>query len=535
MSVHAPRDGSRPRTDPETVVETTVVEAGTRIADRYEIVAPLGSGAMGAVYVARDLASGTDVAIKILHAAHARHPTLPSRFAREAQAAASLRHDNCVPVLDAGNDDTVGRFLVMPRLHGSTLGDWMVGPLDVATTVRWIGQLLDGLAHAHGQGFVHRDIKPDNVFVETTDDGLGRVKILDFGLVKLVNATGTRPLTQIGTVFGTPAYMAPEQASGAEVTAQADLYAVGATMYEMLTGYPRLVAERFSEVLMFHAVPPPIELPDSVPSALADFVRTLMADDPKDRPASAAAAAATLRHLADRDFRVVSALESAPTLLAVASRGWELPAVREPEPAWTLAAVDERPTTVLGSNRPMAWGLGAVAAGLLAGFMSLFAHAVPMAPAVPEVASSQTSAPASPSTFVADASARAPLDPEPDPTVRGDAVRPMPADDPLVDLGLAVEPVPTPAPEPSAVPAAEVVSKPKVTNKAKAKAEPVPAPRTRTRPSTTSPSRPTVRPTPETPETPRVLVSRRPPRTSASTTTTPVPTDRVLRSQRPPR
>ena len=539
VSVAAPGRESRPLTGPETVVEATVLAAGTVVAGRYEIVAALGTGAMGAVYVARDLRSGAEVAVKVLHAAHARHPTLPSRFAREAQAAAALRHDNCVPVLDAGNDDVVGRFLVMPRLHGRTLGDWMVGPLDVDTTVRWIGALLDGLAHAHAQGFVHRDIKPDNVFVETTDDGLGRIKILDFGLVKMMHARGGRPLTRVGTVFGTPAYMAPEQASGGEVSPQADLYSVGATMYEMLTGYPRLVAERFSEVLMFHAVPPPVELPSSVPSALADFVRALLADEPGHRPASAAAAAATLRHLAARQFRPVSALESAPTMLAVQSRGWELPAAAEPlADPWELSGAYERPATVLRSNRPLMWGVGAIAAGLVAGFVSLFAAGSPLLRSVPEQAALHATVPASPSTLVAEAST-APLDPEP--AVRGEAVQPLPmpaTGETLAELPpVHLDPVPAPEPAPvttvTAKPKTEVAAKPKPSAKADPVAsEPTTRTRTRTRPSPT-PSRPVIAPRPTADDT-RMLVARRPPRTSSPTTTPPT-SGRVLKSQRPPR
>ena len=203
----------------------------------YEIQAAIGAGGMGEVYKARDTRLDRDVAIKVLPEAVANDADRLARFEREAKAVAALSHPNILAVHDTGTD--AGRaFVVMELLEGETLRERLAaGPLPVRKAVDAAVQMARGLAAAHDKGLVHRDVKPENVFL--THDG--QVKILDFGLAKTA-ATGSGAtetafaLTDPGSVMGTVGYMAPEQVRGTPVDARTDLFALGAVLYEMLIG-----------------------------------------------------------------------------------------------------------------------------------------------------------------------------------------------------------------------------------------------------------------------------------------------------------
>jgi serine/threonine-protein kinase len=472
---------------------------GDVVAGRYRIEAQLGRGAMGAVFAAHDALFDRPVAIKILHGAHADHPTLPTRFEREAFAAARLDHPNCVQVFDAGRDDAVGQYLVMPRLEGHPLGALMQGPLGVERTVGVILQVLAGLDHAHARGFVHRDIKPDNLFVARDREGREHVTIVDFGLVKFTQLPAGRALTRLGSVFGTPAYMAPEQASGGHVDARADLYALGATMYEMLSGRPPFEADSFPAILRQHLLSEPDPLPPHVPAAIADFVRWLMAKDPAERPADAGCAAAQLRRASTPGAAVSHRAPPAnatfdPALhsqlaLAPASRGRQ---------SMDLPAYDERPpSNLVGSPWP---------GRVLALSLAVAAVAVGWVVAAPALTSDSAATGSLTTASIGAAlptSAHAPELAEP----LSSALAPARTADEVDPSDLAPEPVVVASVDPPAVakaPATPAKAKPKP----KASSKPTVAPRATDAPRAT----PVVDAPPRPSEPTRVLTATRPPR-----------------------
>jgi serine/threonine-protein kinase len=248
------------------------------IAGRYEVERPLGHGAMAVVDLARDTELGRDVAVKRLAENLARDDELRARFLREARLAARLAHPNVVRVYDVGEDGD-RPFIAMEYVDGETLGDLLTrrGPLPPDEVVQLGVQACRGLAAAHDAGLVHRDVKPQNLLLGR--DGL--LKLGDFGVA--FGLEGTR-LTTAGTVLGTAAYLAPEQARGEEVTAAADVYALGAVLYELLTGQPPRRAETLADL----ARPVEIQPPKGVPAALSTIVMRCLAADPEERPASAA-------------------------------------------------------------------------------------------------------------------------------------------------------------------------------------------------------------------------------------------------------
>ena len=206
----------------------------------YEIIAPLGAGGMGEVYRARDPQLGREVAIKILPSFLSRDPDRLRRFEQEARAAAALNHPNILAVYQMGTHDGAP-YLVSELLEGSTLRDQLLrGTLPVRKAVDYAIQTARGLAAAHEKGIVHRDLKPENLFL--TKDG--RIKILDFGLAKLIQHPGASDPgsptmtegTEPGVVLGTVGYMSPEQVRGQTADDRADLFALGAILYELLTG-----------------------------------------------------------------------------------------------------------------------------------------------------------------------------------------------------------------------------------------------------------------------------------------------------------
>ena len=214
--------------------------AGSKLGP-YAILSPIGAGGMGEVYRARDERLKRDVAIKVLPASYSADPDRLRRFEQEAQAAGSLNHPNITVVYDVGTHDGAP-YVVQELLEGESLRSaLLVGKLSQRRAVDYAVQIAHGLAAAHAKGIVHRDLKPENLFV-TRD---GRVKILDFGLAKLVQPDRGSAITQLstetrgtepGVVLGTLGYMSPEQVRGLPADASSDLFAFGAILYEMLSG-----------------------------------------------------------------------------------------------------------------------------------------------------------------------------------------------------------------------------------------------------------------------------------------------------------
>lgn len=255
------------------------VDVGTVLNDKWRIDAPLGSGGMAAVYAATHR-NGLRVAIKLLHPSHAQNAEVRERFLREGYLANAVGHAGAVKVLDDDTTTTGDTFLVMELLEGETLDarqERLGGRLPYAEVCAVGDQLLDILAAAHGKGIVHRDIKPDNLFM--TKDGT--LKILDFGIAQMRTAGALR--TRKGLLLGTPDFMAPEQTKGTEhVDARTDLWAVGATLFTLAVGEPVHVCASVPDFILQVTTRPARTLlsvaPDAPPQLSAVLARALVID-----------------------------------------------------------------------------------------------------------------------------------------------------------------------------------------------------------------------------------------------------------------
>ena len=265
---------------------------------RYTNLTLLGQGGMGAVYRARDPELDRLVAIKVMLDAT---PDFVARFRREAQAIARLTHAHVVQVFDFGVDEQGNPYFVMELIDGTPL-DRIVrerGRLDAREAVRLIRQAAEGLQAAHRAGIVHRDVKPSNLIV----DGSGNIKLVDFGIARVQAPSGVQALTGAAALMGTPGYMAPEQAAGRTVDHRADIYALGLTLFELLSGAaPYAAADPISLVVKAMQEP----LPDlrahvpGVPNELAQLVEQMGAKEPEQRIQSCEAVIAALDDLAAR-------------------------------------------------------------------------------------------------------------------------------------------------------------------------------------------------------------------------------------------
>jgi serine/threonine protein kinase len=259
---------------------------GKTIVERYRVDEALGVGGMGAVFRGRHLGLKRDVAIKVLHPDLTRDPEISKRFDREAHSASRLDHPNCLRVTDVGTTEDGVKFMVMDLLSGAELADRLGQPIAADRAVLMTLQILRGLEHAHDNGVVHRDVKPENIFITRDHDGREVLKLVDFGIAKLAGGGGggndTR-MTKAGLIFGTPAYMSPEQAMGLEADARSDLYAVGVILYEMLTGSPPFESDDPVKLVRMQVSRDPPPLPDTVHPTLAAVVMKLLAKDRDER------------------------------------------------------------------------------------------------------------------------------------------------------------------------------------------------------------------------------------------------------------
>ena len=233
---------------------------GRTLNGRYDVLARLGVGGVGVVYQGRQVQLDRLVAIKVLQQSAAASPEWRRRFEREARVLSALAHPNVVPITDFGIDGDVP-YLVMELLQGKTLADLInEGPVSPARALDIVRQTLRGLAFAHRQAIAHRDLKPANIFLQALPDHADHVRLLDFGTAKfLEGASAPSPaenLSRVGVVFGTPSYMAPEQARAERVDARADIYAAGAILFQLLAGRLPYVADTPEGVMEAHVSEP---------------------------------------------------------------------------------------------------------------------------------------------------------------------------------------------------------------------------------------------------------------------------------------
>ncbi|GMV14980.1 MAG: serine/threonine protein kinase [Polyangiaceae bacterium] len=263
---------------------------GELLAGRYRIDKELGQGGMGAVYLAEHVHMRKVVAVKVLHREMTYLPEVVARFEREAVAAARIEHPHVAAATDFGRLEDGAFYLVLEYVEGKSLRQLLDegGPLRPDIAVHVAGQIADALSAAHAAGIVHRDLKPDNVMLIQRDSDAYFVKVLDFGIAKVELGDAQSQLTQMGSVFGTPEYMAPEQAAGTPVDARADLYTLGVILYEMLTGRTPFADDDMVVVLTRQMTADPPLLPPEIDPNVASLVMQLLAKDPDQRPQTAA-------------------------------------------------------------------------------------------------------------------------------------------------------------------------------------------------------------------------------------------------------
>ncbi|MGH8867260.1 MAG: protein kinase domain-containing protein [Actinomycetes bacterium] len=333
-------------------------DASRLLAGRYRLSHPLGRGGMGEVWQAHDEVLERPVAVKMLDLSSATDPHAAERFRREAQMVASLSHPHIITVYDTGTEGETA-YLVMELLSGPSLSDTLRehGALPVGETVLYAEQTASALAAAHAAGVVHRDVKPANLMLASD----GSLRVLDFGIARLLEQTGQTALTATQTVVGTADYLSPEQARGVQVDARADLYALGCVLVALLTGSPPFRGDTPVAVLGQHIYTDPPRLADlrpDVPPWLDTLVADLLAKDPDARPPSAQAVADRLRAREAGAFAPTAAMP-AGAVPAGGDRTAVLPAGAVPDDS-------RRATGRSGRGRRVAGVLAGLAAGVAA-------------------------------------------------------------------------------------------------------------------------------------------------------------------------
>lgn len=304
---------------------------GEVLAGKYEVVSRLGAGGMGYVFEARYIQLEQDVVLKTLRPELMSSGSVTERFIREAQAASRIRHPHVISVQDFGVHPRFGAFYVMEKLDGRDLENLVrsEGALAVERAIHILRQVASGLAAAHAVNIIHRDLKPANVFLIHQGYDADFVKVLDFGLARVMDAN--RKLTETGQVIGTPRYMAPEQCAGKKVDARADVFSAALMFWEMLTGvqpfsglgtYEILGKKMFEDMISPRQLDPPVMLP----AAVERLLMACLSKDPAWRPADGAALEQALVELAGQDLSVPEIMTPAPPPPAAAAPAPSAPA-----------------------------------------------------------------------------------------------------------------------------------------------------------------------------------------------------------------
>lgn len=319
---------------------------GSVLAERFRVTRRLGSGGMGAVYLAEHVHMRKEVAIKVLHASMTGVEEIVARFEREAIAGARIAHPHVASAFDFGKLEDGRHYLALEYVAGESLRDLIArGPVPLVRALTIAQQIADGLAQAHAVDVVHRDMKPDNVMLVEKDGLRDFVKILDFGIAKVTLEEDAAPslggaaLTRVGTVFGTPGYMAPEQALGQPVDARADVYAIGVILYEMLAGHLPFAGAELAQQLAKQLTEPPTPLPASIPTAVRDLIDRMLERERDARLGSAAQVAAEISEILDQP-ELHGAAASEPATAAVTGYARLVQSVTRPMRArrvWVMA------------------------------------------------------------------------------------------------------------------------------------------------------------------------------------------------------
>ncbi len=280
---------------------------GRVLAGRFRVDGLLGSGGMGAVFRARQLSVDREVAVKVLHAGAARDPDMVERFLREARATSRLRSDHTITIHDFGEAEDGVLFLAMEHLQGRTLRQRLAeGPLAPEEALGVLDQVTESLGEAHAAGIVHRDVKPSNVFLEARPGGAKRVKVLDFGVARVLDQGGVQgaALTAPGTLLGSVPYMAPEVVGGQPASPASDVYALGVLLFEALAGRRPFRGRQVTELLLAHVNEAPPDLaglmaPHPLRDRLATLVGRCLDKNPLARPRDATALRQVMAQLQD--------------------------------------------------------------------------------------------------------------------------------------------------------------------------------------------------------------------------------------------
>ncbi|HEY5946636.1 MAG TPA: protein kinase [Kofleriaceae bacterium] len=381
-----------------------VYEPGTVVAGKYRIDRPLGSGGMGIVVAATHLQLGTPIALKFLHPDMMQKDSVVDRFMREARSSAQLRGENVCRVSDVGTEEGQP-FIVMELLHGQDLGTVLrtSGSLPVSSAAEIIMQACIALGEAHALGFVHRDIKPGNLFWTQRPDGTALIKVLDFGVAKAPEDINFS-LTQTANVMGSPGYMSPEQLKSSKtVDARSDIWSLGIVLYELVSGRMPFCGESITELALRVAMDPLPPLSGGVPPTFESVILRCLEKEPQRRFKDVAELASSLAPFVGP----VRGNELAYAVTRVL-RGPHVPMVASPPPH----ATPNTPTTLRGASGvvssgsrigpqrswrlPLVMGGGAVLGVVLALFIVMSKHGKPIAASEPGETQKMEVAPAAP-------------------------------------------------------------------------------------------------------------------------------------------
>jgi serine/threonine protein kinase len=394
---------------------------GSYLDDRYLVKRLIGEGGMGLVYEAEHVEIGRRVAVKVLHAIYTRQPEVVARFRAEARAATRIGHPHIIEVLDSGTTVDGAVYFVMEYLQGTNLSDLIrsTGPLPQRRAVAIAREVCQALAAAHKAGIVHRDMKPENVFLLEREGHPDFVKVLDFGIAKTLDAASERVgrLTSPGIAMGTPEYMAPEQAAGLPTDHRVDIYAVGAMMYEMLTGRVPHEGGNVMEILTKKATqlaPPVGQLRPDIHRDLERLIMRMLAMKPDERPQTMEELAADLGRLVGIDGPSQKSAASAKTAVSGPSRAPGAPADAVPSAAQKSLGTERVPR----SRSPIVVAAAVAVATVAIGGALIFRNKEPephtrpivVAPPAPKVTAIE---PATPPSVEPTAVEPAPVEPAP--------------------------------------------------------------------------------------------------------------------------